>query len=56
MLYIIVKFLLVIAALFLVFYIISPVDLIPDIIPIIGWIDDIIAAILLIPVGYKIIF
>jgi len=29
----------------LVLYIISPIDFIPDVIPVIGWIDDIIAGI-----------
>lgn len=32
----------------LALYIISPIDLMPDFIPIIGWIDDIIAGIVLI--------
>ena len=31
----------------LVAYIISPIDLIPDIIPIVGWIDDIVVGIIL---------
>ena len=31
--------------LILIIYVISPIDIIPDVIPIIGWIDDIIAII-----------
>jgi len=34
--------------LLLALYIISPIDLLPDFIPIIGWIDDIIAGFVLI--------
>ncbi|CAJ0798099.1 hypothetical protein LMG19083_03106 [Ralstonia psammae] len=30
------------AALLLVGYVVSPVDLIPDVIPVIGWVDDIV--------------
>lgn len=37
-----------IAVIILALYIISPIDLIPDIIPVIGWIDDIIALMILI--------
>jgi uncharacterized membrane protein YkvA (DUF1232 family) len=33
-------------------YIISPIDLIPDFIPIIGWIDDLIVAF----IGFKAVF
>lgn len=55
MLNIIIKIIMIIFAVFLIFYIISPIDLIPDIIPVVGWIDDIIAAILLIPIAWKII-
>jgi len=29
-----------IVTMFLILYIISPIDLIPDVIPIVGWIDD----------------
>ena len=34
-------------SLLLIAYILSPVDLIPDVIPVIGWIDDLIAGIIL---------
>ncbi|MBB6581600.1 YkvA family protein [Ralstonia solanacearum] len=30
------------AALLLVGYVVSPIDLIPDVIPVIGWVDDIV--------------
>jgi uncharacterized membrane protein YkvA (DUF1232 family) len=32
----------IIALIIAVIYLISPIDLIPDIIPIVGWIDDVI--------------
>jgi uncharacterized membrane protein YkvA (DUF1232 family) len=35
-------------------YIISPIDFIPDFIPVIGWIDDIIALLIAISIGVKI--
>ncbi len=34
-------------------YIISPIDFIPDFIPVIGWVDDIIALLIAISVGVK---
>ncbi|HOI76876.1 MAG TPA: DUF1232 domain-containing protein [Methanofastidiosum sp.] len=34
-------------------YIISPIDFIPDFIPVIGWIDDIIALLIAISIGVK---
>lgn len=34
-------------------YIISPIDFIPDFIPVIGWIDDIIALLIAISIGIK---
>lgn len=52
---ILIKIIMIIFALFLIFYIISPIDFSPDIIPVVGWIDDIFAFILLLPVAWKII-
>jgi len=34
-------------------YIISPIDFIPDFIPVIGWVDDIIALLIAISIGVK---
>lgn len=51
----IVKIILIIVALILLAWIISPIDPIPDVIPVIGWIDDLFAFICLIPVAWKII-
>jgi uncharacterized membrane protein YkvA (DUF1232 family) len=34
-------------------YIISPIDFIPDFIPVIGWVDDIIALLIAISIGMK---
>jgi uncharacterized membrane protein YkvA (DUF1232 family) len=34
-------------------YIISPIDFIPDFIPVIGWIDDIVALLIAISIGIK---
>lgn len=50
-----IKLIMIVIALLLLFYIISPIDFIPDFIPILGWIDDIFAALMLIPVVWKII-
>jgi len=36
----------------LLIYILWPIDLIPDIIPVIGWIDDIIALMLMLGIAY----
>ena len=36
-------------------YIISPVDLVPDVIPILGWIDDGVVAILLFKLAFKLL-
>ena len=36
-----------------ILYIISPIDLIPDIIPIIGWIDDIVVGLIAVTIFLK---
>ena len=36
------------AALFLIGYIISPVDLVSDMVPLAGWLDDVMAAVILV--------
>lgn len=35
----------------LLLYIISPIDLIPDIIPVIGWVDDLVALAMIVTVA-----
>jgi uncharacterized membrane protein YkvA (DUF1232 family) len=42
-------------ALLSVVYIISPVDLVPDVIPILGWIDDGVISILLFKLAFKLL-
>jgi uncharacterized membrane protein YkvA (DUF1232 family) len=42
-------------ALLSVVYIISPVDLVPDVIPILGWIDDGVVSILLFKLAFKLL-
>ena len=44
-----------IVALLAVVYIISPVDLVPDVIPILGWIDDGVVSILLFKLAFKLL-
>ncbi|MEN6379540.1 MAG: DUF1232 domain-containing protein [Methanofastidiosum sp.] len=36
-----------------IIYILNPIDFIPDFIPVIGWIDDIIALLIAISIGVK---
>jgi uncharacterized membrane protein YkvA (DUF1232 family) len=42
-------------ALLSVVYIVSPVDLVPDVIPILGWIDDGVVSILLFKLAFKLL-
>ena len=44
-----------IVALLAAVYIISPVDLVPDVIPILGWIDDGVVSILLFKLAFKLL-
>lgn len=44
-----------ITAILAVVYIISPVDLVPDVIPILGWLDDGIIAYVLIKLAFKLL-
>jgi len=46
------KYMRIFFAIFTLLYILSPIDFIPDVIPVIGWIDDIILAIL----GFSAVF
>lgn len=41
------------AIVFILIYILSPFDVIPDLIPMIGWIDDAIALLIAISIGVK---
>jgi uncharacterized membrane protein YkvA (DUF1232 family) len=40
-------------AMLAVLYVISPIDLIPDVIPVIGWLDDVGVVTLLLSIAYK---
>jgi len=44
-----------IAALLAAIYIISPVDLVPDVLPILGWLDDGVISILLFKLAFKLL-
>jgi uncharacterized membrane protein YkvA (DUF1232 family) len=43
------------AALLAVLYVISPIDLIPDVIPVLGWMDDAGMLVLLLSIAYKLL-
>jgi uncharacterized membrane protein YkvA (DUF1232 family) len=43
------------AALLAVIYVVSPIDLIPDFIPVLGWLDDVGMVTLLLSIAYKLL-
>jgi uncharacterized membrane protein YkvA (DUF1232 family) len=43
------------AALLAVLYVVSPIDLIPDFIPVLGWLDDVGMVTLLLSIAYKLL-
>jgi uncharacterized membrane protein YkvA (DUF1232 family) len=44
-----------VAALLAVLYVVSPIDLIPDVIPVLGWLDDVGMVTLLLSIAYKLL-